>query len=479
MIKLKRTWLSLCLGFAIAGCTTDSAISSKTKQLAVPTNWSSEVAVSRVEQEFEQDWLGMSSDPLLQSLINLGLNNNYDLQASAISVELAKQQLSVNESTDFPELSLALSQQRAKRVGDDVTYGNSADLSLQLSYELDLWGKLSDQQRQAELTLASIKSSYQQSRTQLISNIVLAWFELFKQETLLALYQERSINLKNNYDIINSGYRLGLNSALDVYLTQNELNAEKARIASQQQATLASRRALQTIIGEYPSGIDQRLANVKAWPQLSTTLYASLPADLIAQRGDIQSTWFDLLAADAGLAVAHKQRFPQLTLSATTGDSSDELTNLLSGNALAWSLLGNISAPLFNAGRLESLEEQARLSVKQKEQQYLSLVFSAFEQAENNLSNHAALNKQLAFYQQAELNALAAESLSFSQYQKGLVSYATVLESQRRAFDAQTNVIQLKHQLIQNRMAIYVAFGGKNLEKLPNTQSNLSAASDI
>ncbi len=172
MIKLNKTWLSLCLGFAIAGCTTDSAISNKTKQLAVPTNWSSDAIVSGVDQAFERDWLGISSDPLLQSLINLGLNNNYDLQASAISVELAKQQLRVSEATDFPELSLALSQQRAKRVGNEVSYDNAADLSLQLSYELDLWGKLSDQQQQAELSLASIKSSYQQNRTQLISNIV-------------------------------------------------------------------------------------------------------------------------------------------------------------------------------------------------------------------------------------------------------------------------------------------------------------------
>lgn len=185
-------------------------------------------------------------------------------------------------------------------------------------------------------------------------------------------------------------------------MTQNEVNSELARVVEQQQRVVENKRSLQTIVGRYPSGSEPSLQHSKTWPTIKDDMYANLPTTLMTQRADIRASWFELMAADAGLAVAHKQRFPQFTLSASTGDSSDKLSNLLSGDALAWSLLANITTPLFNAGKLKSLEQQARLQVKQKEQRYLELVFSAFEDVENKLSNHSSLNKRLTYFKQAE-----------------------------------------------------------------------------
>ncbi len=463
-IKIK----SLCIAVALvlSGCASRSEISEQARSIAPQEQWAEQNVVLGENDKVINDWLGVTDDLYLRSILNLALQNDFNLKASALDVSIAKEALQVSESADFPELSLNINQRRIKTVdGDDERFNNSAEIALQLTYELDLWGKLSDEQQQAELLFSSVQAQYQNDRINLLVDVVNAWYSLLESEALLTLYQERDQNLQNNLDIIKGSYRLGISSALDVYLSQNELNLERARVAQQQQRVLENRRNLQLYIGHYPSGIEDALQQQKAWPSLSSTLYVELPASLLANRADIQASWLDLMASDAAVAVAHKQRFPQFTLSASAGDASDELSNLLKGDALAWSLLGNITTPLFNAGKLESLEEQARLKVKQKEQRYLELVYQAFADAENQLNNHNALNEQLSFYKQAEANALAAESLSFSQYQKGLVSYTTVLESQRRAFDSQTAAIQLTKQMIQNRATLYATLGGVDIEQ--------------
>ena len=168
----------------------------------------------------------------------------------------------------------------------------------------------------------------------------------------------------------------------------------------------------------------------------------------------------NLLATDAGLAIAHKQRFPRISLLASSSDVSDELGSLLNGSALAWSLIGNLTQPLFNAGRLKALEEQARTRVIQAEKQYLDQLYKAFAEVENAISRDASLKAQYQATLGAEENAVAALTLSFEQYQRGIVTYTTVLESQRRAFDTQSTVIDLRNQLLQNRISLYLALGG-------------------
>ena len=260
--------------------------------------------------------------------------------------------------------------------------------------------------------------------------------------------------------MIQSSYRLGLNDALDVYLTQNDVSQESARVAQQQQVLLEKKRQLELLIGEYPDG---EFSKQVQFPTLNQDITFGAPAQLLTQRYDILTSWYQLLGLDAGLAVAHKQRFPKISLFARTGDSSEELHQLLDGSSLAWSLIGNLTLPLFDAGRLASLEEQARLAVQQQEQYYLNDIYQAFADVENNIANSRALKERFQHLTLAGQNALTAEKLSFDQYLRGLVSYTTVLESQRRAFDAQNSLIQITNQLLQNRIALYVSLGGSPL----------------
>ena len=139
---------------------------------------------------------------------------------------------------------------------------------------------------------------------------------------------------------------------------------------------------------------------------------------------------------------------------------AQRVSDLFSPSSLAWSLIGSISMPLFEGGRLKANEEQARLSVKRQEQAYLATLYDAFNEVETAISQEQALKVRYEKTLEAQENAIAAERLSFEQYQSGLVTYTTVLDAQDRSFNAQSSVIELKNQLIKNRINLHIALGG-------------------
>lgn len=445
----------------LSACANNATSPSMLDHVVVPKNWSSQ-SKQRAESELSVDqslsgWLAMFDDPQLNALVNQALQDNPQLKAQQATLAIAEQKAIIAGVTRYPELNLSQGNSRKKLVNEtSIQYQNSASINLQLSYELDLWGKLSAEQNQASLQYLAAKNSYRQQQLQLVTDICLSWFNVIEAQQLLSLYQARADNLANNLSMMQSSYRLGLKQALDVYLAQNNVSSALARVAEQQQLLVTRKRTLELLLGEYPLGT---ISSKSSLPVVTDDLPAGVPAQLLTRRADILASWYQLLAADAGVAIAHKQRFPRFALTTTAGDSSDELSHLLDGGALAWSVIGNITMPLFNGGRLAALEQQAKLALQEKEHQYLDKVYRAFADVENAINNQDALSEQFSHLLQAQENATQAEKLSFDQYQRGLVGYTTVLESQRRAFDAQTSVIQVKNKLLGNRISLHLALG--------------------
>jgi outer membrane protein TolC len=280
---------------------------------------------------------------------------------------------------------------------------------------------------------------------------------VIEAEKLLALYRSRVENSQQNLAIIEANYSSGLTPALDVYLTRNDLNNELTRVSEQETVKIKLIRQLERLIGEYPKG--ELLVNANL-PLLTNDIPVGLPSELVSRKPALQASWYQLLSQNAALAYAHKQRFPSIVLSGSLGDANADIGDLLSGSSLAWSLLGNVSAPIFNAGRLKANEEKARLALKQGEQLYLDTLYGAFSDVENAITTEKSLKQRYYTMLAAQVNAKIAATLSFEQYQSGLVSYTTVLEAQKRSFEAQTTLIKIKNQLIANRINLHFSLGG-------------------
>jgi len=428
-------------------------LEQKIKNTYTPKQWST----SSISTASKQHWFKQLPSKQIQPLVEQAVANNFSLKQQSLALDIIKQQLLISGSALWPSIDLSLQSNRRKSVSTASSYSANVSLDLSLQYELDLWGKLSAAEQQVNLELMAEQASFEQATQQLAADVITAWFDVVETRQLLTLYQQSAENTQQNLQIIESGYQQGLNSALDVYLTRNEAHNALAKTAEQQVINTEAIRQLEQFLGQYPSG--EMLVGAEL-PLLTTNIPLGLPSDIVARKPALMASWYRLLASDSALAYAHKQRFPSISLSASITDNQQTISDLLSGSSLAWSLLGNVAMPLFNAGKLKANEEQSRLTLLQTEQEYLSILYDAFAEVENAITRAASLQVRYQMMLTAQDNALVAQTLSFEQYQSGLEDYTTVLDAQSRAYDAQRTVIQLKNQIIVNRVNLHLALGG-------------------
>ena len=447
--------LLLAVSVLAGGCAS-SAISPETENPEFPDAW----ARGGDAGDVDVNWLDDFGDPLLTSLVTEAVLNNYQLAQERARVYQAEQSVVITRSGRLPTLDASMNASRREFEDASATSIASDSFNAQVTgrWEVDVWGELSDTQRAAELRLAASLARKDFTERGVASATAAAYFDAVEAKQLLDVARRRLDNSMQSMDIVAGGYRQGLNEALDLYLARNQVEREEANYAQAEQNYTESVAALQLALARYPDG---RMELPQELPVIETAIPAGLPSELLTRRTDLQEAWLNMLAADAELASAHKARFPSLTLSGNYGLATRELDDLLSGEGTAWTLAGSITQPLFQAGRLRALEEQALARVQLTEQQYLDQVFRAFAEVENAISRSVSLQERYESFLEAEKNSRAALALALEQYQRGLVSYTTVLESQRQAYDAVTQVVQLRNQRLQNRLDLFQSLGGE------------------
>jgi NodT family efflux transporter outer membrane factor (OMF) lipoprotein len=453
-VIFSRAWI-LCGALALGACT-HSAISPEAQDPVARDAWArgGEAGAASV------NWLAEFDDPSLQSLVAEALDRNYSLEQARAQLAQAEQAVVAVRANRFPQLAASLdgSRRSAEAAGGTSVVSANYSASLDLSWDVDLWGRLNKQQQAAFLSMEAQRARLRLAERALAASTVKTVFDVRLQSQLSGVADRRLDNVTQSKQVVESGYRQGLNDALDLYLARNQVERQQANLAAQRQRVLESSATLQLALARYPDG---GLPAANTLPVISEGVPAGLPSELLLRRADLQQAWFNLLEADASLAVAHKARFPRLVLTGSAGVASAEFSDLLNTAGDTWSVVGGLTQPLFQAGRLAANERQARERVREVEQQYLDLVYRAFAEVENAISRDVSLRQRYASFLEAEKNSTAALELALDQYQRGLVAYTTVLESQRQAFDAEETVLQLRNELLQNRVDLFLALGGE------------------
>ena len=453
--SLPRVLTGLVAVLAIGGCAS-SGISPETTELAAPGTWERGGDADQVSN----NWLETFGSDSLTLLVDEAQRSNFRLAQERARLDQAQQTLVIARADRFPSIDLSLDgSRRAVEDTDGIRVAsNSFTAGLDAAWEMDVWGRLNKSQQAAQLNYSAQKAQLESASRDLAARTAGAMFDALEARALLELAGMRLDNARQSRDIVASGYRQGLNDALDLYLANNQLEQEEAALAAQSQVVFESFAELQLAMGRYPSG-DMPLPG--ELPVITDAVPVGLPSELLTRRPDIREAWLKLLSADASLAAAHKNRFPRITLVGSAGVTSIAFSDLLDGDGTGWSLIGGVTQPIFQAGRLGALEEQAAARVRESEQIYLDVVFQAFAEVENAISRNVSLTDSYSSFVEAEKNAMSALRLATEQYQRGLVTYTTVLESQRRAFDASATVIRLRNDLLQNRIALHLALGGE------------------
>jgi outer membrane protein TolC len=187
---------------------------------------------------------------------------------------------------------------------------------------------------------------------------------------------------------------------------------------------------------------------------------AGLPSELLSRRPDIRAAAGRVMAADARLMESRRSLLPAINLTGNYGRASSELDDLLDNSFDVWSLVGGLTAPLFQGGRLRANVDRTRAALEERLAVYRETVLTAFREVESALAGEGYLRDQLAALRTSAEESNGARQLAEERYERGLVDIITVLESQRRAFTSNSAVITAENLLLQNRLSLYLSLGG-------------------
>jgi len=501
--RLLRT-LSFSAVLILTGCVSKVAKLPKEAEVDVPGQWqtstsqdSDKSATEAREPEFKSvknGWLNNFADNDLNTHVQTALRNNPDLWSSAAQLKSAIEQVTVTGSALWPSVRASLNSNRIDNDTGAVTTGVSSgggatftngvgvnntttitteirtvSATLDISWEADVWGKLTQRKRAEAYNAKAQAEIYKAAELSLVANVSRAWYILISNKLQLDLAHQRLESFKRTAALIEENYERGLRSALDVYLSRTDVQLQISALSDSQFDYIQSLRAFKTLLGEYPNTSLEFAAKL---PELQDPVPAGLPAELLTRRPDLKASQLQYKAQIANAKAARRDRYPSINFSGSIGDSRERFDELFDNNNMILTLVSGLTQPVFQSGALRSREDQA---IFRAEGAYATLVkttLNAFEEVENSLSREALLLEQHRAIKEAVEFAQGGLDLALDRYQSGIENYTTVLESQRRLFDSMRNEINIRNALVQNRIGIHLALGGDFTDIPDRTPTN-------
>lgn len=462
---MHHTFLPLVLATALlSGCASQKIIwSEQADKQSLPLEWQ-QPSDSQTQSVASLLKLLGAPSPQIKELVSQALINNPTLQQTLINLKTARLDLASAQGEQLPTLNAELSNSRSE--SEDGSKHSLSTSKLTLRWELDLWQRLADQTEAAQFNTAAIAQDYRAARALLIANVIKQSLSLTARSQQLAVEQQRTQVLQSNQQTIIARYKSGLSSLDDLETSRTAYANAMATQSAQEEALQKETRSLLTLLGAPLSDLAARqkaesavqsLINAHALPAV-TLARVPLPAETLASRPDVHAALLRINNQDALTRAAYKALLPSFSLSAELSNSSSGASNLLKQDPL-WSLLGNITAPLYQGGQLKAAAERQELQAELAYWSYREVLLTAIQEVEDAQGQDRSLQRQQTFQQQALTSARNSEKNYQNRYRQGLVDILDLLQAQQSRFDTQSNVIETERTLLTNRIDLGLALG--------------------
>ena len=404
-------------------------------------------------------WWESFADPEMNRLASQVAVDNQTVAAAAARVREARAATEAARAGLFPAVNANAAALRTSRGSSTGGQGisNSYNVALDLSWEIDLWGKIrrgieaSDASAQAsagDLAAATLSLQALLAQDYLLLRVQDAEIDLFRQT--VAAY-ERSFQLTQNQ------YKAGVVARGDVAQAEAQLASTRAQLldATIQRAQLE--HAVAVLVGKPPSEVSiapQPL--VAVFPQIPV----ALPSTLLERRPDIAAAERRTASANAQIGVAQAAFFPSLTLGATGGVQSSVLGNLLSLPARYWSIGPAIAQAIFDAGLRQAQKTQAIATWDETVATYRATVLTAFQEVEDNLAALSILEREAVVQDQAVKAARESAAIALNQYKAGTANYLAVVVLQTAALNSERTALAILARRLTASVALIKATGG-------------------
>lgn len=402
-------------------------------------------------------WLSEFNDPRMTQVVMEALQKNNDLQAAAYRLRAAKEGNIIRRAARLPSLRASTAYRRSDSAITTAT--ESYSLSLNASWEPDVWGRLRNLERATRADYAASLADFRGARLSLAANTASAWCNLVTAERQLELARTTRNSYEKALPVVERRYKANTLRAVDVQFARNNVASAERTLRVRELNRGNAARALELLLGKYPSA---SISSSSTLPSLSKSIPSGIPAGLLERRPDLQAARADLYASAQRAEATRKNLLPDFSLSGSASGGDSNFARAFDPNFLLYTAAASIGQTIYNGGALNADARAALERNKAELHVYSQAALQAFREVEAALQADNSLAEQEVFLKQEVAQTNIAEKRALDDITRGIegASFLEYLEAQRRAENARASLIRLRNDRLQNRIDLHLALGG-------------------
>jgi len=463
-------------------------------EVVSPESW--RVTYTAASDVSNTRWWQQFNDPVLNQLIETALVENKDLRIAAARMQEFAARIDIANSAGLPQVGYDGGASRNTASNRTFSGGladrkyNNYSATANVSWELDLWGKIRRSDEAATADFLTEKENRRSVILSLVSTVATTYMTLRQLDSQLQVAKNTLYSRTESLRLFRMKFKGGVISKLELAQVRTEYEDAATAIPPIQLSIALTENELSILLGKNPGNIRRgKSLNDLTLPEIPE----GIPSTILQNRPDIRAAEQQLISTNARIGVAKAEYFPTISLTGLFGFVSTDLGHLLGNSANTWSLGGSILGPIYQGGRLSGQVAASEAVQRQALNGYLRAVQNGFREVEDSLISVQKNREQLT----AEGRRVAAlknyNQLAKLRYDEGYASYIDVLDAQDKLFNAELRYIRVQSSVYTALISTYKAMGGGWVDlakesadkkdfpppakKEPATKSNQSSAS--
>lgn len=475
-------------GVLLAGCSMTPSMPTPEAEQTLPDSFATAPADSLLPaaagdtaRVASERWWTAFGDSTLTTLVDTVLADNLDLASARARVEELAAQFRIARAPLFPSANASgeysfQSQPANTGIGGEFGGGRGGpdrfgfstyQASLGLSYEIDFWGRVRDQRKAALSQYFATAADLQTARISVVSQTISTYFQVAALQRQVALGRRNVDLLQQRLAITEDRYARGLVPSFQVFTVRQNLEAAEAEQPQLESDLYDARSRLSTLLGQFAGGEQALLPDtLEASPALSP-VPAGLPSELLMQRPDVRAGALRLEAARRQIGVARAERLPNLSLTGAGGTQSSDLASLVDLDQRFANFAAQLTAPLFQGGRLQANIDAAEARYKQQAANYEKTVLTAFREVKASLVAYEKARERLRSVTEEVASARSSFETQRDRYERGVGDVLSLLDTERGLIRARTRQAAARLAAVNAKLALHRALGGSWTEAEP------------
>ncbi|EKO7624339.1 TolC family protein [Campylobacter upsaliensis] len=406
----------------------------------------------------EKNWWKDFNDSNLNLLVEKALKNNADLKIAYVNLKQAAAQLGIDRSDLLPKLDASANANRAK--SSINAPNNSFDMGLNLSYEVDLWGKYRDNYNASYENLKASEFDYVAARLSIISNVVQMYFNSANAYEAMQIYKETMEAYTQTYELKRSLYEIGAIGEYELSQSKAELESVKAQYINAIDTKENYLKALKILTASDLDDVLYKEENYQKFTHFAKSLPEGISSTILLQRPDINAALSRLTQQNYLVGVARSAFLPSLSLTGLLGFESGDLDTLVKDGSKAWSVGGKFLMPIFHWGEIYQSVNLAKLSKDKAFITYENTLKTAFAEVRYALSQRKTSLQNYENYKALLEAQEKIYTLASIRYENGSIPLIEYLDARRNLLSAKISYANATYLMANSIVDVIKAFGG-------------------